>query len=459
MPNTNGAGAKGLSVSNSDKPRSARGLIALTAMLFVGLTTSNPGSAQTQIGIEYYDATSDYYFVTSFPDEIATLDSGAFGGVWKRTGQFFNVWSQPVGGAVPTCRFFSAAFAPKSSHFYTPFSSECASVSSDRNWQFESIAFYLQLPDANGACAPGSTPVYRLYNNGKGGAPNHRYTTNVGIFNQMQALGWTAEGNGLTGAFACAPSNVSGPVAGGRVIVSARNGDVVPLPSHDQSWQTTYRFRVPALPTGDWNSSQQTIYVWGDIDFDRYGANGTSKISDYIFNQITPQIFIGRVLSASNSNYAPSWTELRSWAIQAQYFWQKGDTPYAQTGNIVYVNPGEEITTAIGFDASSGKITASISAPGGTSAIVIDRPFPNEPALFSNWSDFFRRAEQASGGTLYGRPVINVEPYANQQGVCSILPFFIDLISIPDIAPTSSHFTVATTNSQSCSNPMVIFDF
>ena len=164
-------------------------------------------SAQTQVAVEYYYAVWDYYFVTSFPDEIAVLDGGAFGGVWKRTGQTFNVWSQPVSGTLATCRFFSTSFAPKSSHFYTPLGPECTTVKNDPNWQYEATAYYLQLPDAAGACAAGTAVLYRFYNNGMGGAPNHRYTTNVATFSQMRAAGWILEGDGTTGAFACVPQS------------------------------------------------------------------------------------------------------------------------------------------------------------------------------------------------------------------------------------------------------------
>ena len=440
------------------------------AVLLVALSASVGGSkhaiAQTQLAVEYYNAGWDHYFVTSFPEEITALDGGAFGGAWKRTGQAFNVWSESVGGALPTCRFFGTAFAPKSSHFYTPFASECASLRSNPNWQFESIAFYLQLPDANGSCAAGSIPVYRLYNNGSGGAPNHRYTTSNAIFNQMQATGWIMEGNRMTGAFACTPSTPStlstaaGSTAGGRVVVSAKAGEVVQFPAYNQNWQLSYTFQVPPLPSAGWDPSQHTFYVWGDVDFDGYGSNGPYKISDYLFNQITPQIFIGRVLSANDANFVPAWTQLNSWAMQAQYFWQKGDTPYAQTGPVVYLNPGEEVTTTISFDSSTGKVTASISAARGTSTIVIDRPFPNEPGLFASWSDFFQKAQQKSGSPfLYARPVLNVEPYANQQTVCSVLPFTIDRISIPGIVPASSEFAIGTTGGQSCPNPLVMFDF
>jgi hypothetical protein len=47
--------------------------------------------------------------------------------------------------------------------------------------------------------------VYRLYNNGQGGAPNHRYTTASSVRDQMLAAGWILEGNGPGFAFMCAP--------------------------------------------------------------------------------------------------------------------------------------------------------------------------------------------------------------------------------------------------------------
>src|SRR5678815_5933067 len=87
----------------------------------------------------------------------------------------FNAYAARASGTAPVCRFFSTAFAPKSSHFYTPFASECAAVHTNPNWLLESGAvFYIVLPTRDGLCAAGLTPVYRLYNNGQGGAPNHR---------------------------------------------------------------------------------------------------------------------------------------------------------------------------------------------------------------------------------------------------------------------------------------------
>jgi hypothetical protein len=164
-----------------------------------------PPPAGTTLAVEYYYADWGFYFETAFPDEIAALDAGAFGGVWKRTGQTFSVWPQPTGSASPTCRFFSTTFAPRSSHFYTPFSAECEGVKNNPNWEFESIAFYIQLADANGVCPAGTVPLYRAYNNGMGGAPNHRYTTSLAILNQMIAAGYVFEGNQVTQVFACVP--------------------------------------------------------------------------------------------------------------------------------------------------------------------------------------------------------------------------------------------------------------
>jgi hypothetical protein len=156
--------------------------------------------------VEYYYADWNFYFETAFPDEIAALDGGAFGGAWKRTGQTFNVRpSAANASALPACRFFSTIFAPKSSHFYTPFAYECASLKAGTAWQYQGIAFYIALADANGLCPPGTIPLYRAYNNGMGGAPNHRYTTSLDILDPMIAAGWQFEGNGITKMFACLP--------------------------------------------------------------------------------------------------------------------------------------------------------------------------------------------------------------------------------------------------------------
>lgn len=157
--------------------------------------------------IEYYHAAFDHYFVTRNTEEITKLDNGTFVG-WMRTGLSFNVYPSETGSAASVCRFFSTSFDPKSSHFYTPFPAECATVKGNPDWQFEgqgSEVFYIPLAAANGTCPAGTLPVYRLYNNGMGAAPNHRFTTSSSVRDQMVMAGWVLEGNGPGFASMCAP--------------------------------------------------------------------------------------------------------------------------------------------------------------------------------------------------------------------------------------------------------------
>jgi len=154
--------------------------------------------------VEYHHAEWDHFFMTALPDEIAKLDNGTFAG-WSRTGQAFDVFVSGTPDTSEVCRFFSTSFAPKSSHFYTPSASECASVKANPNWQFEAAVFNVVLPAADGTCAQGTQPLYRLYNDGMGAAPNHRYTTDLDTFTIMQQLGWKPEGAGV-GVIACVPA-------------------------------------------------------------------------------------------------------------------------------------------------------------------------------------------------------------------------------------------------------------
>jgi Abnormal spindle-like microcephaly-assoc'd, ASPM-SPD-2-Hydin/Repeat of unknown function (DUF5648) len=155
--------------------------------------------------VEYYDAGFDHYFITGVASDIAALDGGAFGGVWVRTGYTFNAYAAPGANTVPVCRFFSTAFAPKSSHFYTPYAAECTSLKSDPSWEYEDSNMLMAMPDTSGNCGSGFLPVYRFYNNFVGGAPNHRYTTDLGVKATMLAKGYTQEGPLPGLAFMCSP--------------------------------------------------------------------------------------------------------------------------------------------------------------------------------------------------------------------------------------------------------------
>jgi Repeat of unknown function (DUF5648) len=157
--------------------------------------------------VEYYHAVFGHYFITAIPDEISKLDTGVFVG-WARTGQTFNVYTTQTSvfkGLVGVCRFFTTAFPPTSSHFYAPRGLGCEATFANADWQFEGDVFFTPLPDAGGGCPSNAVPVYRLYNNGQGGAPNHRFTTSMEIRNQMLASGFIAEGAGI-GVGMCSPN-------------------------------------------------------------------------------------------------------------------------------------------------------------------------------------------------------------------------------------------------------------
>jgi hypothetical protein len=169
-----------------------------------------PASLPSNLGVavEYYHAGWNMYFVTAFTNEIAALDGGAFGGVWTRTGQQFNVYALDAAPASSSTvwRFFSTIFAPKSSHVYTASASEYDALLSGAiaGWQLEGPAFSAPLPATDGTCPDGTIAVYRLYNNGMNGAPNHRLITDASEVARMVTAGWSPEGQGVGVGF-CSP--------------------------------------------------------------------------------------------------------------------------------------------------------------------------------------------------------------------------------------------------------------
>ena len=162
-----------------------------------------PLPAGTALTVEYYHAGFGHYFITAEPAEVKALDDGIVAG-WVRTGRSFRVWTGADPARTPVCRFFTVAFAPRSSHFYTSSATECEGLKSDPVWIFEAQVFFVQPPAADGSCAAGTQPVYRMYNNGQSGAPNHRYTVDAGVRVEMLAGGYSPEGVGIGTGF-CVP--------------------------------------------------------------------------------------------------------------------------------------------------------------------------------------------------------------------------------------------------------------
>jgi len=166
--------------------------------------------AGTQIATEFYEADFNHYFNTDDEVETRLLVDGIFGDAWHRTFEFFRVWTTPGPGRLPVCRLFSASFGTLSSHFYTLNANECQFRAAN-GWVLESSAFYYLMPtDANGNCPAGTAPLFRVYNNGMGGAPNHRLTGDIITRDIMITLGWIPEGNGPLIIFACTPTLLSG---------------------------------------------------------------------------------------------------------------------------------------------------------------------------------------------------------------------------------------------------------
>lgn len=173
------------------------------------LTPDEKGTAGEAVVVEYYDAGLDHYFITANPVEISDLDSGVHAG-WERTGLRFLAYQGPSAGANPVCRFYrTPGFGD--SHFYSASPSECQAVLDNPQkypgWTLESgSVFYIALPDtAGGACAAGTQPVWRFFNQL---TTNHRYTTDHSVRDDMRAdpATWVPEGYGPDSVIMCAPT-------------------------------------------------------------------------------------------------------------------------------------------------------------------------------------------------------------------------------------------------------------
>ena len=168
-----------------------------------------PPAAATTTVVEYHHAIFDHYFITPVPAEIALLDAKAppFQD-WSRTGLSFKVYvnAGAPAGSVAICRFFNDHFAPKSTHFYAPHGLGCEdTITKFPDWTLEDDKlFNALLPDASGVCAAATIPVYRLYNNGMGAAPNHRFVTSLSERQLMIDKGFVPEGSGI-GVGMCVP--------------------------------------------------------------------------------------------------------------------------------------------------------------------------------------------------------------------------------------------------------------
>lgn len=149
---------------------------------------------------EYYNSILDHYFLSSSITEEVSLDSGGGGPGWSRTGQawftyaFNSYCANP--GYQAVFRFYGTPGIGPNSHFFTLNADECRGLRAGTGWTFEGLAF-AAAPPTNGSCQvhAATTEIYRLYNNRFAeNDSNHRYTSSLEIYQQMQALGWIGEG-------------------------------------------------------------------------------------------------------------------------------------------------------------------------------------------------------------------------------------------------------------------------
>ena len=222
------------------------------ALCVAGLGNASHAASPTK-AVEYFHGEFDHYFVTADAAEAAALDAGKATNGWARTGQTFTVDTVAGSGQLPVCRFFSAAFAPRSSHFFTADPGECAKVKTSSVWQYEGVAFQAGVPSAE-RCPVGTAPLYRLYNDGRSGAPNHRYTSCPNIRDRMQSLGWIVEGAAMCVAAASTDCNTD---------ASAGPAFTMDQTVSDGAQRTTLAFSGLAMITG--NLGAQSFFPPGKV--------------------------------------------------------------------------------------------------------------------------------------------------------------------------------------------------
>ena len=192
--------------------------IALCALSLLS-STAYAAAPDTE-AVEFYNELSGHFFVTASALEAGMIDAGSAGAGWLRTGRTFQAWLSAAGApadAQPVCRFYSSG---ANSHFYTAAGSECtqlqamaasekAATGQVRGWQYEGIAFYIQVPQS-GQCPAGTTALTRVYNNGfaTGEGSNHRFVDDAGLQASMVDRAWIAESVAM-----CAASKSTGTEA------------------------------------------------------------------------------------------------------------------------------------------------------------------------------------------------------------------------------------------------------
>ena len=158
---------------------------------------------------EFRHASLDYYFRTSrYQEKILLGTAPAFQPTAEAAIPVYASALQPGARGIERYYFSQVARgASRGSHFYTLVDAERSTLQSlnptnadvPRLPQSEGIDSYAFLPvteGVGGTCASGQSPVYRMF---RGNArfpddPNHRFTTDLALYNALVTAGWDGEG-------------------------------------------------------------------------------------------------------------------------------------------------------------------------------------------------------------------------------------------------------------------------
>lgn len=155
---------------------------------------------------EFFNESLNRYFRTANEGEANFLRNTPATGE-RDTGRSFRAWSPLAApaGTANVCRFYGSVAPGPNSHFYTADPGECRGLqrlelgtpATQKRWNYEELTFAVRVP-VNGVCASADAPVpvRRVYNRGDvtGRDSNHRYVTDLALYNQMIAQGWAGEG-------------------------------------------------------------------------------------------------------------------------------------------------------------------------------------------------------------------------------------------------------------------------
>jgi hypothetical protein len=142
--------------------------------------------------------------LTAFPEEIAALDNGAFDGACQRSGalQSLAAADRRFDRDLPVLQ--RDLCAQKHAFLYA-FRLRMQCVEEQPGMELRGNRILCSGNQCQRPPRRERLPSMGLYDNGMGGAPNHRCTTSIPILDAMIAAGWVFEGNGNTRVFACVP--------------------------------------------------------------------------------------------------------------------------------------------------------------------------------------------------------------------------------------------------------------